>query len=108
MVFAMDMVSVGQETVGLFNHVGGEGVARRSADSGANKAANDTTSDGANAATCPIASASALANLDGRDDGALSMSYNRGKNHERERDQNRAQFSHGLPPVAYGAELFCS
>jgi hypothetical protein len=48
----------------------------------------------------PVASASAyasaLANLDGRNNSALSMSYYHGKNHERERGQNRAQFWHGL------------
>jgi hypothetical protein len=74
MVFTMDMISVGQEPIGFFNHVGGEGLAWRSADSGANKAANDTTRVGTHASTCPIASASALANLDGGNNGALSMS----------------------------------
>jgi hypothetical protein len=98
MVFAMDMISVGQKTVGLFNHVSGEGLARRSADAGANKTANDTTRKGANTgpSSGSLASAFALANLDGRDKGALSMSYNRGKNRESERGKNRAQFWHGL------------
>ncbi len=95
MVFPTNMVPIGQQAVGFFNHVGGEGLARGSAEAGAraNKTANDTT---ARAVASPGSGASALADLDGRNDSALSMSYCDGKNHERERGENRAQFWHGL------------
>src|SRR5579864_4304905 len=107
MVFAMDMVSVGEEAISFINHVGGEGLAWNSADTGAKNAANHTTGNAAAGSTAN-SGASALANLGRRNNSALSMSYYRGKNHERERGQNRARFWHGLPPMAYGAELFCS
>jgi hypothetical protein len=87
----MDMVSVGQQAVSFFNHVGGERLARSSAEAEATKAANHTT-DSADA--CSIAGSSpgssALANLDGGNNRALCVSYYHGKNHEREGDQNRA------------------
>jgi hypothetical protein len=79
MGFAMDMVPVGQEAVSFFNHVGGEGLARDPAETRATKAANDATE---RAIASTSAYASALANLDGRNNSALSMSYYHGKNHE--------------------------
>jgi hypothetical protein len=96
MVFPTDMVSIGQQAVGFFNHVGGEGLARSCPHTGA-KAANDT-GDNADSRSITIASsgASTLANLDGRNDRALSVSYYNSKNDERERGQNRAKFWHGL------------
>jgi hypothetical protein len=63
MVFAMDMVSISQETVTFFYYVGGEGLARSSADAGANKTANHTA-NGADARSIASACAFALANLD--------------------------------------------